>query len=514
MSSSLVIILLSIFPGGPGQALANLDEVIARKPEIDRAFEVKMDSIKRVYRDAVGHGKCLAADSLFYYYKDSNLDSANFYASERLRLYRRYGSEKELQFVRFEQMFSQSPLSLISNIEEFESIDTSWIAANDLTEKYLSTGAYLYRTALVNVDPRDSLYLSRYDYFYSGFCEKFPDTYRALALRLIHYRDSGNYEKVIELAKDGMEKYSNEWNRSVLAYYLGFSYEKLGQTAAAIRYFAESAAMDLECSKNHHNALSKLSHILAREGDNPRALRYLYTATEVTISSNYQHRFPEIAVTLANISDSAMKAETEKRRLVTILFAVSILALVGCVIALVLLYRFMRRIRRLNRQITSANRRLDEMNILKENYLMRYMVKCTEYIRKTDGKTSELKSVFKAGGSDALVAELRKPNYSDSEFKSFYSDFDSTFLRIFPSYLDVLNSKVQNGEKWTLGRHDALPMELRVLAVMRIGITDKDDIASFLNFPVSSIYTYTYKLRRSFGLGAGELAEFASSLNI
>ena len=167
------------------------------------------------------------------------------------------------------------------------------------------------------------------------------------------------------------------------------------------------------------------------------------------------------------------------------------------------------KLRRINRILRTTNERLREANAIRENFLVNYMIKCVGYIKTVDERTSGFKAMLKGGGAEALAAEFRKPRFSDKELKAFYSEFDKTFLAIFPSFMSAVGA----GE-WQLDRNGGLPMELRILAVMRIGILNSKDIAAFLNFPPASIYTYRHTLKSRLNLSDKTLEEFVAEMNI
>ena len=172
------------------------------------------------------------------------------------------------------------------------------------------------------------------------------------------------------------------------------------------------------------------------------------------------------------------------------------------------------KLRTLNRNISRINKELADVNMLKDNYMAKYMIKCTGYINEVDKRTSEIRRILKKEGPEGLTAELHKPKYSDSELKSFYTEFDRTFLALFPGFLEKVNKRVVCGEPWKMSRSNTMPMELRIIAATRIGIKDNAEIAAFLNFPPASIYTYRYRLKTSFGLEKMDLKEFVESLEI
>ena len=93
------------------------------------------------------------------------------------------------------------------------------------------------------------------------------------------------------------------------------------------------------------------------------------------------------------------------------------------------------------------------------------------------------------------MAKLREPEYMYMQYKSFYRLFDEIFLGIFPDFPDKVNSMLKEGKQINIKHKGTLPTELRILAVIRLGITESRKIAEFLNTSVNTIYTYRTKMR-------------------
>jgi DNA-binding NarL/FixJ family response regulator len=81
------------------------------------------------------------------------------------------------------------------------------------------------------------------------------------------------------------------------------------------------------------------------------------------------------------------------------------------------------------------------------------------------------------------------------ELKEFFSLFDAIFLNIYPNFIDEFNSLLKEEEKIIPKADDILTPELRVFALIRLGITDSSKIASFLHYSPQTVYNYKLKIR-------------------
>lgn len=95
------------------------------------------------------------------------------------------------------------------------------------------------------------------------------------------------------------------------------------------------------------------------------------------------------------------------------------------------------------------------------------------------------------------MRKLRSPSDVDRDYRDFYRIFDETFLGIFPDFVEQVNALLEEPARFPVRADRTLPTELRILAVMRLGITDSGRIAGFLNCASATVYTYRTKLRNS-----------------
>jgi hypothetical protein len=160
-------------------------------------------------------------------------------------------------------------------------------------------------------------------------------------------------------------------------------------------------------------------------------------------------------------------------------------------------------VRESNIELTKANARLQkyidrlkESNEIKETYISRYIDLCSDYIGRLDKYRSELRRLSRNGGYEALQKELRSTDIIDKELSDFYAQFDATFLDLFPDFISQLNS-LMKPDRQIETKDGLLTTELRVCALIRLGVTDSVKISEFLRRSVSTIYNYRVKMRNS-----------------
>ena len=145
--------------------------------------------------------------------------------------------------------------------------------------------------------------------------------------------------------------------------------------------------------------------------------------------------------------------------------------------------------------MSKKNAIISEANLIKEKYMFKYMYLSANFIKEMDGYRKDLRQTYKSEGIDVLMAKLREPEYIYLQYKAFYRLFDEIFLSIFPNFPEKVNNLMQEGKQIKIKQQGTMPTELRILAAIRLGITESRKIAEFLNTSVNTIYTYRTKMR-------------------
>ena len=104
---------------------------------------------------------------------------------------------------------------------------------------------------------------------------------------------------------------------------------------------------------------------------------------------------------------------------------------------------------------------------------------------------------YRKYGADNLAAQLETPSDVDDEIRSFYKSFDETFLHLFPSFIEDVNRLLKPGQQLEPKPGRLMNKELRILALIRLGMTDNVKIAHFLRASLSTVYNYRSKLRNA-----------------
>jgi len=143
------------------------------------------------------------------------------------------------------------------------------------------------------------------------------------------------------------------------------------------------------------------------------------------------------------------------------------------------------------------NQKLQESNNIKEAYIGRYMDLCSAYIDSVEKYRANLSKIARTEGSSEVMKALKSSTYVEDELREFYANFDATFLHLFPNFVEQFNSLLIENERLTPKQGRLLNTELRIFALIRLGITDSIKISVFLRHSVSTIYNYRVKMRNA-----------------
>ena len=399
-------------------------------------------------------------------------------------------------------------------------IHASALADDDSRAYFYKTmsDVYLYQTEN-NED-------NEYFYVYDNLCHVYSDS-------ALMYARKGSYLEIItlapELAKSGKLSESIELleksiptfpidshERSVMYSLMSFAYYCRQDREMQKKYLIFSAISDIHSVVMENRALREISEMLYAEGDIERANRYLKKSLSDATKFNSRLRNMQSSRMLPVI-DAAYQKEQEQQRstLKTYMWIISALSVL-VLLAMCYIYHQMRRLsaanerfRQLNADLNAlnarlvtinddmqqTNRQLSESNHIKEEYVGRFMELCTTYIAEFD---TFRKKLHKASGS-TKISELQRMLSSDESveaiLREFYKTFDSSFLSLFPDFVERVNMLLTDDGKIELKSAERFNTEVRILSLIRLGINDSEKIASFLRCSITTIYTYRSKMK-------------------
>lgn len=337
------------------------------------------------------------------------------------------------------------------------------------------------------------------------------------------YNVRGEYDKAIQMLNNYLaQQIDNVHDVAICAYTLSESFRLKEDMENEMKYLILSAISDMKSGVREYISLRKLAVVLYQQGDIDRAYSYLKLCMDDAVFCNARLRILEILQIFPLINDAyQLKTEKQQEQMKWSLISISLLS-VFLLIAIFYVYKQMKKVAAARHQVIDANKRLKELNdelhrsneqlkeanhiiaensYLKEEYIGRYMDQCSVYLEKMDNYRRSLGKIAATGKVEELYKNIKSSKFIDEELKDFYANFDNTFLQLFPTFVEDFNTLLAEGEQIYPKANERMSTELRIFALIRLGITDSVKIAQFLRYSVTTIYNYRTKVRNK---AAGE----------
>ena len=301
------------------------------------------------------------------------------------------------------------------------------------------------------------------------------------------------------------------------------AYRLKGDKKGQKHFLALSAIADLKSAVKEYVSLRKLASLVYEDGDIDRAYNYLKCSLEDATLCNARLRTLEISQVFPIIDQAyQLKTKRQQQEMKISLICISLL------VAIFFVYKQMKKVaaarrevidtntllQELNGELHDSNSQLKEMNhtlseanYIKEEYIGRYMDQCSTYLDKMDLYRRSLNKIAATGRVEELYKAIKSSQFLEEELKEFYANFDMTFLQLFPNFVEEFNALLVEPMQPKQG--ELLNTELRIFALIRLGITDSTKIAQFLRYSVTTIYNYRTRVRNK---ALGERDEFEAKV--
>ncbi len=282
---------------------------------------------------------------------------------------------------------------------------------------------------------------------------------------------------------------------------LGYVYSLLGRTNEAIDMLIQAAIADIKSSTKETVALRNLAVHLYNKGDIGRAYQFIKIAFDDATFYNARHRKIEIGAVLPIIEGERLSAsERQKKQLMLYSALITVLSLLLIVFALIIykqlkeLKKVKQKLQEINTDLQKMNDSLEEANKIKEKYIGYFFKVNSIYIEKIEEFQKIVHRKIVSRQFDDLD-DLIKNSYFKKERENLYVNFDKIFLKIFPHFVEEFNALFREEDRIVLREDELLNTDLRIFALMRLGISDNEQIAKFLDYSVNTIYTYKTKIK-------------------
>lgn len=487
------------------QVLNELDRVILQKEIYHSQREENIQNLKeRLQHSSDIWEKYNLCGSLFYEYLHYQADSSLYYINGKSKILpelNRPDLKNEIIINRAEvmgvmSMYNEALLELQKiNPHELEkgALDYyyrtyrayyGWIA--DYTAEASAKRKYLKQTDLY----RDSILL---------LSSPGPDRDIVFAEKKLLYNKP---DEAITLLKQLSSQPQSMQKLVYINYTLSEAYEVKKDVEKQMYYLAQTAILDMKMAVREYASLQKLARLIYEQGDLERAYRYLNCSMEDAVACNARLRFLEVTEVYP-IIDKAYKVKKAEEQAITkkLLVCISLLAFL-LIVATFYLYYWMKKLSAMrkslyesNTQLVAVNSKLAQTGKIKEEYIARYLDRCVSYLEKLEQYRRSLEKLAMASKIEELFKTIRSEQFLRDERKNFYNEFDKSFLDLFPNFINDFNNLLSEDGKIYPKSGELLNTELRIFALIRLGVTDAARIAHFLGYSLATVYNYRSKIR-------------------
>ena len=514
--------------------LKELNQVITNKKQFVLIKEKKIALLKNIALGDLSLEKEYGInEKLYQEYKKFKLDSAIYYIKKNLRI-----------------------ATVLKN-EELNNL-----AQIQLANLYSSSGKYLESEAILNKININKLQKKNYALYYeanSQFFEHYVTTiYNEDYIKKIEvYRDSLLavldpasikykinraqkdifFKKPILAQKSLLKLFQNAKSKdqdyAMICYLLGDTYKMLDDTEKATEYYIISAITDIKNAIKDNASVQNLALIYYDKGDVDTAFLFTKSAIEDAIFCNVKFRTVQMSEFYSIINTAYLEKEADRKsQLKFYLILISILSFF-LILAIIYVYKQMKKVSKikeeldvtgqklaeLNQEIIKANYELEDRNLqlsesnhIKEEYIAHFFDLCSTYINKLENYRKILNKKATEKQLDELFKMLKSNTIVETELEELYLNFDTIFLNLYPTFVKDFNALLIKDEQITLKPNELLNTELRIFALIRLGINDSVKIAAFLRYSLSTIYNYRTKARNKAAVSRDEFEILVSKI--
>ncbi|WGH76928.1 DUF6377 domain-containing protein [Tenacibaculum tangerinum] len=391
------------------------------------------------------------------------------------------------------------------SIDALNEIDRSTLPTPLLNDYYIAYNegysGLAYNTA-VNSSKSNytQLYLAYQDSLYSRLKS---DSEESLRIKEKEFRDNRNLKMALHINDQRLSKVK-EGSRlfSLITFERSLLYELEGTILEQKKYLILSAISDIKASVKDNASLGTLAKVLFTEGDIDRAHRYINFSYDDAEFFNSKLRFINIANSMPLITKTYEEKTTkQKERLQKLLVFISVLS-IFLLTAVYFIYRQVKKVSQARNELKLANenlrklyKELSEVDKVKEHYIGSFINLYSEYISKLDVYRKLVSKHVNANQMNALLKLSKSKQFIDEELEIFNKNFDTSFLHIHPNFIDSVNELLEEDKKIELEDKTKLNTELRILALIKLGITSSSKIAKILRYSVNTIYNYRASIK-------------------
>ena len=507
------------------ELLHRLDQYIARRDEFSSKKEKKLIRMKKKLNLTSGKRERLSLyNQIYREYYTYRYDSAMVYAKRGLQLAEQLHDDYYINLNKINRaavlstggFYSQAEDLLLSLKPEDISPKLMQYYYYTLTWVYNYWGAFCERSEFKEeMQNKKRLYLAK-TLEYMGNKQSALYYYLSGELEYLQHRTDkkvlGWYQKALAASPVDSRVHASA------AYCIARYYQDNEQMDIYEKYLVQAAISDQVCPLKENLALQELSTYLYNKDAKyaKRVSKYIYCSMEDAQFYNNRLRMVEISRIFPLITETNHQREIRQNRIITASLVVVSIVSLGFLAMMFFVFRINKRLAKSRREVRSQNMLLEELNqkLLntnkrRETYMRLFMDISAVYIKKLDDYRKLVSRKIKAKQTADLLTAINSYKLAEEEASSFYIRFDKAFMDLYPNFVDEFNQLLLPEKQIVLPAPNSLTKELRIYALMRLGITDGQELATLLFYSTQTIYNYKTSIRKR----AKDLTTFDAAIN-
>lgn len=495
-----------------GELIQRIDSIIDNITQIYGKKQARIDFYKSMAHKSQKPETLLSAyDKLYDEYFVFQFDSAMVYADKAITLADRIGDKFHHDKCRIEKASLLGVGGLYGEaVALLDEIDSTHLD-NKLRFDYTIAYYFIYT------------YWADYchDYYYSPRYHERANNYLKQAVTMLRPTDSyynffwGEYFIYVERNdKRALEHYfktlstapvESRWY-AMASYAIANNYSANNNNNKYEEYMLRACISDLLNCTRENLAMQDLAMYLFKKGDDNILLAERYINFAMDDAKNYNNRLRIIEISQklpVIVSTYREKLSSQNNIMRFALFGVSILF----AFVVVLLYFYSRQnqllarqrhelsesnnlLSSLNDKLNTLNSRLLDTNSRRERLAKLYIDLCAKYIDRLSKFETLVKRKIKVGQVNDLLNTASSSRLSEEDAATFMNSFDTAFLDLYPSFVDEFNALLRTNEQIVPSHKGRLTTELRIYALIRLGVKESSEIAALLFYTPRTIYNY------------------------
>lgn len=501
-------------------ALDSLDDVIENKEEYAEKWSATTDSMKISALHLSGRKRVDAYWRVFERYRRVQTDSALHYLHTLSQLPEVKANKDAVSLIQINQadIYGVSGLYM-SSVELLNGIDPHHIS-EETRIRYFHTLRTIY--GWLKDYASSSEFKERYDTQTNQYRDSILRYDKDSISRHIVLADkllvNGETDRALALCKKDLEKAASA-NKRYIYTNMAEAFRQKDEIAQYEYYLALTSIDDIQSGVREYMALPKLALSCYEHGDYERAYRYLTCTMEDAGACNAKLRSVESS-RFFPIIDKAYEKQVQSQRRTERILTYTMVLFTLLLISLLFMLRNQNRkladarqsLLSVNEDLQASNSALEKTDKVKEEYIAFYLDKCRGYLEALQKYRRDLLKLAKCRQHEELLKRLNSSEVMDEEQQRFYKDFDEAFLNIHPNFVERFNALLDEDKQIKVKRGELMTTELRIFALIRLGVSDTVAIAHFLNYSTATVYNYRSRVRNSSKFSKEEFEEKVACL--